>query len=144
VLAVGSEVQLLAALAVHDPGRDANADLASMRRAVAGMRWASVRGRPDSARAAGPPVSAEPAGQFIGAVGGHDVLTGRDQEGVALGVTDLLLQSPPELLTLVIGRAATPGLAALVTEHIAGGDRQVQVVCYDGGMTSSVLQIGAE
>ena len=144
VLAVASDVQLLAALAVHDPQRDADADLASMRRAVAGMRWASVRGHPQSAHGSCPPAGAGPAEQFIGAVGGLDVLAGRDQESVLIGVTDLLLQSPPELLTVVIGRAASAGLAALVTRHIAGGDQQVEVVCYDGGMTSSLLQIGAE
>jgi DAK2 domain fusion protein YloV len=144
VLAVGSEVQLLAALAVHDPRLDEDADLASMQRAVAGMRWASVRGQSQSERGAALPASPGPTEQFIGAVGGHDVLTGRDQEGVSLGVTELLLQNSPELFTLLIGRGASPGLASLVTEHIAGADRPVEVVCYDGGMTSSLLQIGAE
>jgi DAK2 domain fusion protein YloV len=147
VLAAGSEVQLLAALAVHDPQRNTDADLASMSRAVAGMRWASVRARSQPAGGNGQQGSPGPAVQFIGTAGGRDVLTGRDQEGVALGVTDLLLQSAPELpelLTLVGGRAASPGLAALVSEHVTGRDRQVEVVCYDGGMTSSLLQIGAE
>jgi DAK2 domain fusion protein YloV len=144
VLEVGSDVQLIAALAVHDPGRETEADLASMRRAVAGMRWASVRsrspdtqGNPQQASRGGPP-------PYVGAVTGQEVLAGRDQEGVALGVVDLLLQSDTEMLTLVVGRAASPGLAAFVAGHVAGLDRRVEVVCYDGGMASSLLLIGAE
>src|SRR5258708_11329634 len=42
VLEVECLVQSLAALAVHEPGRDQDADLGAMRTAVAGMRWASL------------------------------------------------------------------------------------------------------
>jgi dihydroxyacetone kinase-like predicted kinase len=42
IVEIGCAVQSLAALAVHDPRRDVYSDLAAMRRAVAGMRWASV------------------------------------------------------------------------------------------------------
>ncbi|MGN6794048.1 MAG: DAK2 domain-containing protein [Streptosporangiaceae bacterium] len=143
VLEVGSEVQLLAALAVHDPGRGPEADLASMRRAVAGMRWASVRSRSPHADLSGVPFPglAEP---FVGAIAGQDVLSGRDQEEVARAMADLLIEGEPEMLTLVAGQAASPGLAALVTEHVASRDPRIDVVCYDGGMTSSLLLIGAE
>jgi dihydroxyacetone kinase-like predicted kinase len=144
VLEVGSDVQLIAALAVHDPGRGTEADLASMTRAVAGMRWASVHSR--SPHTEGNSRHTAPGGPppYVGAVTGQEVLAGREQKGVALGVVDLLLQSDPEMLTLVTGRAASPGLAAFVAGHVAGLDRRVDVVCYDGGMASSLLLIGAE
>ena len=140
VLTVDSEVQLLAALAVHDPRRDQDADLATMRRAVAGMRWASVRrgqgaGRQDS------PGGTEP---FVGSLAGQAVVAGCEQAGAAFAVADLLLDADPEMLTLLTGEAASPGLARLVADHAAGRVPGVEVVCYDGGMTSSVLLIGAE
>jgi dihydroxyacetone kinase-like predicted kinase len=80
----------------------------------------------------------------VGAVNGREVVTGNNQEGVALAVTDLLLEGATEMLTLLSGRDADPGLADLVTAHVARRDRRVEVVCYDGGMASSLLQIGAE
>jgi dihydroxyacetone kinase-like predicted kinase len=144
VLETGSDVQLLAALAVHDPQRDADADLASMGRAIAGMRWASVRHCAPCADGNGQPSAVAATWPFTGAVDGEDIVIGNNQEAVALAVTDLLIGDETEMLTLVIGRDAQPGLPALVTEHVARQDRQIEVVCYDGGMASSLLQIGAE
>jgi fatty acid kinase len=144
VLETGCDVQLLAAVAVHDPRRDAEADLASMSRAVAGMRWASVRSNTLRERGDRRLAAAGATWSFVGAVDGVDVATGNNQEAVALAVTDLLIEGATEMLTLVVGRDAGPGLAAVVTEHVARQDRQVEVVCYDGGMASSLLQIGAE
>ncbi|HEX7993616.1 MAG TPA: DAK2 domain-containing protein [Streptosporangiaceae bacterium] len=144
VLETGSDVQLLAALAVHDPRRGADADLASMGRAIAGMRWASVRHCAPCADGSGQPSAVAATWPFTGAVDGEDIVIGNNQEAVALAVTDLLIGDETEMLTLVIGRDAQPGLPALVTEHVARQDRQIEVVCYDGGMASSLLQIGAE
>lgn len=144
VLETGSDVQLLAALAVHDPQRDASADLASMSRAVAGMRRASVRRYSLNTGDNGQPAAVAAIWSFVGAVDGEDVVTGSNQETVALAVTDLLIGGAAEMLTLVLGRDANPGLAAVVTQHAARHDRRVEVVCYDGGMASSLLQIGAE
>jgi DAK2 domain fusion protein YloV len=144
VLQIGCDVQLLAALAVHDPQRDADADLASMSRAVAGMRWASVCRCSPRTGGNGQPAIVGATWSFVGAVDGEDVVTGSNEEAVALAVTDLLIEGATEMLTLVLGRDANPGLAALVTEHVARHDRQVEIVCYDGGMASSLLQIGAE
>jgi hypothetical protein len=48
------------------------------------------------------------------------------------------------MLTLVAGREAGPGLAGSVAGYVAGRAPGVEVVCYDGGMSSSLLQIGAE
>ena len=144
VLEVGSDIQLIAALAVHDPGRETEADLASMRRAVAAMRWASVRSRSLHTDGNTGPTSPGGTEPYVGAVSGQEVLAGHEQEAVALGVVDLLLQGDPEMLTLAAGRAASHGLAAFVAGHVAGLDRRVEVVCYDGGMASSLLLIGAE
>jgi len=92
----------------------------------------------------GQPASIAATWPFAGAVDGEELVIGSNQEAVALAVTDLLLEDETEMLTLVTGRDANPGLAALVTEHVASHDRQVEIVCYDGGMARSLLQIGAE
>jgi hypothetical protein len=102
---------------VHDPLRDRADDVAAMRRAVAGMRWATV------AAADG---------------------DGPDQAAAAVARADLLLEPGTEMLTLVTGQAAEPALGAVVAEHVASVAPAVDVVCYDGGMTSAVLLIGAE
>jgi dihydroxyacetone kinase-like predicted kinase len=117
VIEIGCPVQSLAALAVHDPLRDRADDVAAMRRAVAGMRWATV------AAADG---------------------DGPDQAAAAVARADLLLEPGTEMLTLVTGQAAEPALGAVVAEHVASVAPAVDVVCYDGGMTSAVLLIGAE
>jgi dihydroxyacetone kinase-like predicted kinase len=131
VLETGSEIQLLAALAVHDAQHDTDADLAAMSAAVAGMRWGSVRRRGDS----------EP---FAGSVAGEPAVAGADQAQVAVAVTDLLLSRETEMLTLLTGVGAAPGLARTVADHVGACAPGVEVICYDGGMTDSVLLIGAE
>ena len=141
VLLAGSEAQLLAALAVHDSGRDREADLAAMSRAISCMRWAGVRRRDPGQGDPPSPGGPEP---FLGVVAGAVVLAGREEAGVALAVTDLLLEPGTEMLTLVAGREAGPGLAGSVADYVAGRAPGVEVVCYDGGMASSLLQIGAE
>ncbi len=117
MIEIGSPVQSLAALAVHDPLRDQADDVVAMRRAVAGMRWATVA-----------PADGDNPGQAAAAV----------------AQADLLLEPGTEMLTLVTGQAAEPALAAVVAEHVASVAPTVDVVCYDGGMTSAVLLIGAE
>jgi DAK2 domain fusion protein YloV len=142
VLETGSEIQLLAALAVHDPQHDQDADLAAMSQAVAGMRWGAVRrSEPDDepGRAASPG-----PGPFTGSLAGEPVVAGHKAAGVAVAVTDVLLTSDTEMLTLVTGKGASPGLAGLVADHAAGHAAGVEVICYDGGMTDSLLLIGAE
>lgn len=132
VLEPGSEIQLLAALAVHDPRHDQDADLAAMSRAVADMRWGSVR------RDSGG------GNRFAGTLAGELVTEGQADAGVAVAVTDLLLSGDTEMLTLVTGQGARPGLAGLVARHVAQRAPGVEVICYDGGMSDSLLLIGAE
>jgi dihydroxyacetone kinase-like predicted kinase len=134
VIEVESSVQSLAAVAVHDPGSDQAADVAAMRRAVAGVRWASLvpsdRGRP------GP--------QYRGYTAAGTAAVGDDQATAAFALADLLLATGPEMITLVAGRDADHELSAAVTARVAASAPGVEVVCYDGGMASAVLAMGAE
>ncbi|HXP22087.1 MAG TPA: DAK2 domain-containing protein [Streptosporangiaceae bacterium] len=80
VIEVGSTVQTIAALAVHDPDRDLADDAAAMRRAVAGMRHASVARWP--ADDVGEPATDAGADLDTGRAGaGPDLDTGRAGAG---------------------------------------------------------------
>ena len=139
VLEVECVVQSLAALAVHDPGRDQDADLGAMRKAVAGMRWASLSLDQEAMTASRPG-----SGLLVGLVAGQVAVCGADQAALAIALSEQLLAAEPEMITLVTGQAAEPGLGAAVAGQVAARAPAVEVVCYDGGMTGAVLLIGAE
>src|SRR5258706_262456 len=139
VLEVECLIQSLAALAVHEPGRDQDADLGAMRTAVAGMRWASLSLAQDAMPARRPDTWL-----LVGRVAGQVAVCGADQAAVAIALSEQLLAADPEMITLVTGRAAEPELGAAVAGQVAARAPGVEVVCYDGGMTSAVLLIGAE
>jgi uncharacterized protein len=63
---------------------------------------------------------------------------------VAAAVIDRLIGPETELLTLLTGQEAGPGAGQLAADHVAAVAPAVEVVCYDGGMASAVLLIGAE
>jgi len=137
VIEVECLVQSLAAVAVHDAGSDQAADLAAMRRAAAGVRCASLRvddvyGADDARE------------RFSGWIAGRLVAAGDDQARVAIALADLLLAGNPEMLTLLTGRNADPTTAAAVSGHIGATAPACELACYDGGMTSAVLLMGAE
>ena len=134
VIEVESPVQTLAAAAVHEPGSDQASDVAAMRLAVTGVRWASL--------VASPP--GEPGARFRGYTADGTTAAGEDQGSVALALADFLLATEPEMLTLVSGRDADHELSAAVTARVAASAPTVEVACYDGGMASAVLVMGAE
>ena len=134
VIEVESPVQSLAAVAVHDPGIDQATDVAAMRRAVAGMRWASLL-------ASGP---GEHEPRYRGYTADGLAAAGTDQAPVAFALADLLLATGPEMITLLTGGDADLELSAAVRARIAATAPTVEVVCYDGGMASAVLVMGAE
>jgi hypothetical protein len=133
VIGISSGVQALAALAVHDPRRELSEDAASMRRAVAGMRHASVHREASSA---------DP--MFAGQVIGLTVARGADPVTVTLAVIDRLLGPGAELVTVLSGLAADQALIDLAVAHVRRIAPAADVACYDGGMASAVVLIGAE
>jgi DAK2 domain fusion protein YloV len=139
VLEIDCAIQSLAALAVHDPRRDPQADLAAMARAAAGMRWASL-----SAADGGAAASAGTE-RYVGRIGGQLAADGTCQKAVAAALTDqLLATADTEMITVLTGRSAEPGIAIFLASHVAARAPVVEVVCYEGGMTGDVLLIGAE
>jgi len=128
VIPARSPLQGIAALAVHDPERGFDADVAAMSQAVAGMRYGSVTG---------------PAGAgFTGLVGDEAQVAAGTQRDVAAALAGLLLAPGGELVTLMEGAGAEPGLARAVAEQVARVSPEAEVVCYEGGPVP--LLIGVE
>jgi dihydroxyacetone kinase-like predicted kinase len=136
VIEVASVIGMLAALAVHDPEHELSADAESMRRAAAGVRYASVErvavpGRPGGAG-------------LLGRIGDTVMATGASQAEVAGAVIDQLLASGAELVTLLTGEAAEADLGVRAAERVAAVAPAADVVRVHGGMPGTVLLIGAE
>jgi DAK2 domain fusion protein YloV len=128
VIPARSPLQGIAALAVHDRGRGFVADVAAMGRAAAGMRWGSV--------------VSDPGGGYRGVDGDQVRVTASAQREVATALAGVLLSRGGELITLMEGAGAEPGLARLVADEIGQGRPGVEIACYDGGPVP--LLIGVE
>ena len=136
-----SAVQVIAALAVHDPAREPGADLLAMATAAAGCRDGLVEiAEGDGVTSAG----LCHRGDILGHVDGDVALIGSDIDEVAAGVLDRLLGGGGELVTLVIGQPADPGLGMRVAAALRGRRRDVDITTYDGGQPSSYLLVGVE
>lgn len=127
VIPARSPLQGIAALAVHDPQRGFDADVIAMSQAAAGLRYGSVVGRD---------------GGFAGLDGEEVTVTAQAQGEVAAALATGLLARGGELVTLMEGAGAEPGLAWLVADRIGSTDAELEVVCYDGGPVP--LLIGVE
>jgi dihydroxyacetone kinase-like predicted kinase len=142
VIPTRAQVQGLAAVAVHEPGRAFDADVLEMtataRQTRQGALTVAVR---RAMTMAGP---CEP-GDALGVVGGDFAVVGRDPLQVATDVLDRLLGGGGELVTIVTGRddeggALGRGCAAWVEEH----HPVVDVVVYDGGQERYPLLVSVE
>jgi DAK2 domain fusion protein YloV len=129
VIPARSALQGIAAVAVHDPGRSFQADVAAMSRAAAGMRYGSVTGPGQD-------------GGFAGRDGEEVTVTGADPGDVAAALAAALLSGGGELVTLMEGAGAEAGLARRVADQISRASPGLEIVCYDGG--PAPLLIGVE
>ena len=129
VIPARSALQGIAAMAVHDPRRSFQADVAAMSRAAAGRRYGSVTGPGRR-------------GGFVGRDGEEMTVTGADQGDVAAALATALLSEGGELVTLMEGAGSEPGLARRVADRIVQASPGLEVVCYGGGPVP--LLIGVE
>ena len=140
VIATNAQVQGLAALAVHEPGRAFEQDILEMtaaaRHARSGAVTVAVRRAMTSA---GP---CEP-GDVLGAVERDFVVVGDDLFTVATEVLERLLGGGGELVTLVAGSDGRD-LADRCAAHLAATRPTVDVVVYDGGQPRYPLLVGVE
>ena len=140
VIPTNAQVQGLAALAVHEPGRTFEQDILEMTAAARHARSGAVTVAVKQAMTTAGPC--EP-GDVLGAIEGDFVIVGADLFTVATEVLERLLGGGGELVTVVAG-ADGRDLADRCAAHLAGEHPTVDVVVYDGGQDRYPLLIGVE
>ena len=134
-------VQGLAALAVFDASASASRNASQMSHAAAATRHGAVAiASKQALTSAGP---CEP-GDVLGAVAGDVVIVGADLEEVAIEVVARLLSSGGEIVTVIGGADAPPGLAESLGARIERGHRDVEVSLIEGGQPHYPLLLGVE
>ncbi|GAA1521998.1 DAK2 domain-containing protein [Nocardioides humi] len=140
VIPTHAQVQGLAAVAVHEPGRAFDQDVTEMTATARHVRHGAVTIAARQAMTmAGP---CEP-GDALGVIAGDFAVVGEDLGAVALVVLDRLLAAGGELVTLVSG-ADSAGLADRATAWVEEYHPHVDVVVYDGGQERYPLLMSVE
>jgi fatty acid kinase len=141
VVPARTTVQVLAALAVLDPARSLHANVVSMTSAAGATRHGAVTVATKEALTwAG---VCHP-GDVLGIVDGDVALLGTDVTGTAQEVLRRLLSAGGELVTLVVGSDAEPGLAERTSAGLMRERPDLEVVVVDGGQPVYPLLIGVE
>ncbi len=140
VIPTRAQVQGIAALAVHEPGRTLDGDVIQMTAAARGARHGAVTIAAKEAMTTAGPCS---PGDALGVVQGDFALIGQELFEVATGVLRRLLGGGGELVTLVAGA----GSGELAEECEAWVEREfpgVDVVVHDGGQDRYPLLLAVE
>jgi DAK2 domain fusion protein YloV len=136
-----SAVQGLAALAVHQPSRRFDEDVVAMTAAAGATRYAELTvAEHRSWTMAG----VCQAGDVLGLIDGDVAVIGGTLAEAAVAVLDRMLASGGELVTLVLGPTAPPGLATSIESHVHDAHLAVDTVVYEGGQDTCPLLIGVE
>lgn len=142
----GSMVQGLAALAVHETGRQAVDDGYTMARAAGAARHGSVRTATESALTwAG---RCRP-GDGLGIAGDEVLIVAPDVTGAAIGLLDLLLASGGDLVTVLLGAGVdtdedAAAVGDILEEHMHDHHPGTELVTYRTGHHGDALLIGVE
>jgi DAK2 domain fusion protein YloV len=140
VVPTPTQVQGMAALAVHEPGRDFEQDLVEMSAAARHARSGAVTVASRRAMTTGGPC--EP-GDVLGAVEGDFTVVGQDRVEVGVTVIERLLGGGGELVTLISGVDGDETCAQLAA-HLERQHPTVDVLVYDGGQDRYPVLIGVE
>ena len=141
VIPTHAQVQGLAALAVHDPGRSFDDDVVHMGGAAAHARHGAVTIATRRAMTMAGPVE---VGDVLGVVDGDFAYIGEDLAAVAIDVVDWLLGGAGELVTLVSGSDVPADLVRRVEQHVRASRPHVDVATYDGGQAGYPLLLAVE
>lgn len=141
VIPTHAQVQGLAALAVHDPGRDFDEDVVTMSSAAAHTQHGAVTIATEPGITMAGPCQ---AGDVLGVVSGDFAVVGHDVPAVADEVLERLLSPAAELVTLVVGDGADRSVADALAERVRAGRVDVDVVVYEGGQENYPLFVAVE
>lgn len=141
VIPTRSEVQGLAALAVHDPDGTFDEDVVAMTAAAGATRYGELAvAERQSFTSAG----ICQAGDVLGLIDGDVAVIGTGLAETAEAVLARMLGSGGELVTLVLGPDAPGELAGRLEAYVQHGHLAVDTVTYQGGRWSAPLLIGVE
>jgi DAK2 domain fusion protein YloV len=141
VVPTQAQVQGLAALAVHEPGRSFDQDVLEMTATARHARHGAVTLAARRAiTMAGP---CEP-GDVLGVVAGDFAVVGAELYDVATQVVERLLGGGGELVTVVAGADGPPDLATRLAAWVEEQHPYVDVVVYDGGQERYPLLVSVE
>ncbi len=138
----GSMVQGLAALAVHEPGRQVVDDGYTMARAAGSARHAAVRVATETALTwAG---TCEP-GNGLGVAGDEILIVAPDVASAATGLIDLLLGAGGELITVLVGGGIdVDSVESALRAHVHDRHPGSELAIYRTGHRGDALLIGVE
>ena len=140
VIATYAQVQGLAAISVHEPGRAFDADVREMTATSRHARHGAVTIAARRAiTMAGP---CEP-GDALGVIAGDFAVVGSDLEVVAVEVLERLLGGGGELVTIVSGEGGDD-LGARLLAHVEEHHPTVDVTLHDGGQPRYPLLVSVE
>ncbi|MEJ7832305.1 MAG: DAK2 domain-containing protein [Nocardioides sp.] len=142
VIPTHAQVQGLAAIAVHEPGRAFDQDILEMTATARHARHGAVTIAARQAMTMAGPCE---AGDVLGVIAGDFAVVGHDLLEVATGVLGRLLAGGGELVTLVSGTdGGAQDLAARAAAWIDEQYPHVDVVVYDGGQERYPLLLSVE
>ncbi|MDQ7810682.1 DAK2 domain-containing protein [Amycolatopsis sp. A133] len=147
VIPCASPVQVLAALAVHDAGRRTNDDVVAMAEAAAATRRGELRIAQEESLTW---VGRAQSGDVVGLVDGEVVLiepapaSETNLVAAAMNVLNRMLALGGELVTVLSGAAAPPGIAGELAEQLRVEHPEVELTSYASGQADAVLLMGVE
>ncbi|WP_210648670.1 DAK2 domain-containing protein [Nocardioides sp. SYSU D00065] len=140
VIPTRAQVQGLAAISVHEPGRAFDADVREMTATARHARHGAVTVAARQAITMAGPCE---VGDALGVVAGDFAVVGTDLEAVATEVLERLLAGGGELVTIVSGEGGAE-LAERVAAHVESRHPHVDVAVHDGGQPRYPLLVSVE
>ncbi|KHL12027.1 hypothetical protein CLV56_3357 [Mumia flava] len=141
VLPSHTQVQGLAALAVHDPARPFDDDVVAMTSAAAHTQHGAITiATEDGITMAGPCR----VGDVLGVVDAEFAAVGAEQAEVVEAVLERLVSGSAELVTLVTGEGLQPDLPERIESWLRERRPDVDVVVYDGRQARYPLLVAVE
>ncbi|WP_214058489.1 DAK2 domain-containing protein [Nocardioides aquaticus] len=143
VIPTEAQVQGLAAMAVHEPGRSFDRDVVEMTATARHVRHGAITVATERAMTMAGPCA---PGDVLGMVAGDYVVVGDDAHAVATDVLGRLLAGGGELVTVVVGdpAAAPPDLGERTAAWLAAEHPVVDVTVFDGGQDRYALMLAVE